>query len=224
VRDLFDNLPAAIRLFQTAASLPIRRLVFVSSGGTTYGPMDRLPIGEEAATRPISPYGISKLAIENYAFMYRATHALPIICVRPGNAYGPGQIPFTGQGFVGTAMASLLAGKELVLYGETIRDFIHVRDVAAGIVAALDKGTLGARYNIGCGEGRSTREVLERIVALARPDGHEPRVSVLPARPFDVPANVLDAGRLQRDTGWKPTIAFDQGLRETWAWYLANQR
>jgi UDP-glucose 4-epimerase len=221
VSDLFGNLPAAIKLYQTAAALPIKRLLFVSSGGTVYGPTTRLPLDEDAPTRPISPYGISKLAMEQYGFMYHVNQGLPIICVRPANAYGPGQIPFSGQGFVATAMASLLTKKELVLFGEngTIRDYVHVRDMAAGIIAALDQGAIGATYNLGSGQGRTTREVLDAILALSRADGYDVPLRVLPERRFDVPANVLDAARLQRDTGWRAQIPFDEGLRETWHWY-----
>ena len=224
--DVLENLPAAIKLFQISATLHIKRLVFVSSGGTAYGPKQPLPIDEEATTRPICPYGISKVAIEQYAFMFHATHGLPIICVRPSNAYGPGQTPFTGQGFVGTAIASLLERKQMVLYGEsgTTRDFVHVRDVASGIAAALDKGRVGECYNIGSGQGLSTRAVLDQILALAQPDGYEVQLRVLPGRPFDVPANVLDASKLRRDTGWQPRVPFDQGIRETWSWYRDRYR
>jgi UDP-glucose 4-epimerase len=222
--DVLENLPAAIKLFQIAASVGVDRLVFVSSGGTAYGPKQGLPIDEQATTRPICPYGISKVAIEQYAFMFHATHGLPIICVRPSNAYGPGQTPFIGQGFVGTAIACLLEHKEVVLYGEATRDFVHVRDVAAGITAALDQGRIGECYNLGSGQGMSTRAVLEQIVALARPDGYEVQLRVLPGRPFDVPANVLDASKLRRDTGWQPSVPFEQGIRDTWRWYRDRHR
>ena len=102
----------------------MQKLVLVSSGGTVYGNPSTVPVAEDHPTTPISPYGITKLAIEKYAAMYRLTAGLPVVCVRPGNAYGEGQRPFSGQGFIATAMASVIQGKEVVLFGErgTVRD------------------------------------------------------------------------------------------------------
>ncbi|NTW89230.1 MAG: NAD-dependent epimerase/dehydratase family protein, partial [Desulfobulbaceae bacterium] len=159
VRDILDNLPAPVKLFETACSQGLKKLVFVSSGGTVYGKPQYLPISEDHPTHPISPYGITKLATENYAYMFHELAGLPVVTVRPGNAYGEGQKPFVGQGFVSTAIVSILQEKEITLFGEsgTIRDYVHVSDVAAGIHAALDKGMPGSCYNIGTGSGLSNR-------------------------------------------------------------------
>lgn len=224
VDDILSNLPASVNLFEAVVSLGIKKLVLVSSGGTVYGKSAELPISESHATNPISPYGITKLAIEKYALMYHEIAALPVVCVRPGNAYGDGQRPFVGQGFVATVMASLLQGREILLYGEsgTIRDYVHVDDLAQGIVAALERGASGSCYNIGTGIGKSNRDVLNSIFPHARAAGIEPRVRTEPLRPFDVPANVLDCSRLRNETGWQPMVAFEEGIRRTWEWFLKN--
>ena len=226
VQDILTNLPAAVCLFEVASSLGVERVVVVSSGGTVYGQAERLPIQEEHPTNPISPYGVTKLAIEKYGHMFTQLNGLPVVIVRPSNAYGERQKPFSGQGFVATAMASILNDQEIVLYGRsgTVRDYVHATDVAEGIVAALESGKAGAQYNIGSGEGRSNKDVLDAIYPLAQAVGFEPRIRILPARQFDVEVNILDSGKLQNDTGWKTKVPFDVGVERTWNWFLKTQR
>jgi len=224
VQDILHNLPPAVSLLRVASGITLDKYIIVSSGGVVYGDTRSLPITEEHPTNPISPYGITKLAIEKYALMYWRTSSLPVVCVRPGNAYGEGQRPFAGQGFIATAIASILGGKELSLYGDsgTIRDYIHISDLAQGIVAALEHGKKGQCYNLGTGVGRSNRDILESLARLSRPLGFEPIIRVFPHRPFDVPANILDSTKLQRDTGWSPSVSYDEGLERAWWWYAGQ--
>lgn len=227
IYDLESNLPASLVLLEEAAKLPnLQRLVFVSSGGTVYGPTDRLPISEEAPTRPVSPYGITKLTIERYALMFQRLHNLPVTIVRPSNAYGLGQKPFTGQGFVATAMGQILQREKVKIFGDkgTVRDYVHVRDVASGILAAMEHGAEGDVYNIGSGIGRDNRAVLNAIEQLAGPAGYPVEVDIEPERPFDVPANVLNFGRLLACSGWLPRVSFEEGLSEMWADIAAGAR
>lgn len=221
IRDILNNLPAAVGLFEVASGLPIQKIVVVSSGGTVYGPAEDVPILEKHPTNPISPYGVTKLAIEKYGFMFMKLKGLPIVTVRPANAFGEQQKPFTGQGFVATAIASVLQRKDLFLFGSpgTIRDYIHVTDVATGIVAALESGKLGAVYNIGSGEGRSNKDILDAIYPLAHAAGLEPRIHILPAREFDVSANILEGKKLRQETGWAATVPFNVGIERTWHWF-----
>lgn len=225
VNDILVNLPEAVRLFELAATLPLKKFVWISSGGTVYGRTLAVPITETHPTLPLSPYGITKLAIEKYAHMYFEGKGLPIVCVRPANAFGEGQRTYAGQGFIATAIASILDGRELTLFGEqgTIRDYLHVSDVAAGIVAALLQGRPGEVYNLGSSQGLSNREVLNALHPLAVKAGHPVSIKVLPPRPFDVPANILDCTKLRNETGWQPQLTFAEAIAQTWAWY-AEQR
>ncbi|WP_460618456.1 NAD-dependent epimerase/dehydratase family protein [Hymenobacter ruber] len=224
VHDILVNLPTAVRLFELAASLPIRKFVWISSGGTVYGRTKAPFLTEEHLTEPISPYGITKLAIEKYAHMYFESQGLPVVCVRPSNAFGEGQRTYSGQGFIATAIASILDGRELSLYGEegTVRDYLYVQDVARGIVASLINGQPGQVYNLGSGHGLTNRQVLDALAPLAASTGHAIKLRVLPVRPFDVPLNVLNSEKLTAHTQWHPQLDFAEGLARTWAWYAAH--
>jgi len=225
VQDILENLPPLVNLLNVASKFSLKKILLVSSGGVIYGHTDKTPIDEEQSTNPISPYGITKLSAEKYARMFHVTQDLPIVCVRPGNAYGETQRPFIGQGFIATAIASILTGLTLNLYGEsgTIRDYIHVEDVACGIIAALFKGKPGDVYNIGSGEGRSNRDILNSLSPLAQAEGLSIRLNTLPMRKFDVPVNVLDCSKLKGETGWKAQISFNDGIRRTWDWFCRNK-
>ena len=226
IQDVLSNLPAAISLFKAASETSVRKLVLVSSGGTVYGKTKNVPISEDHPTNPISPYGITKLAIEKYAKMYNELKALPVVCVRPSNAFGEGQRPFTGQGFIATAIASILEQREISVFGEigTIRDYIHVTDAANGIIAVLEHGIPGTCYNIGSGVGRSNQDVLDAVHPFAESAGLQVRVKRLPRRPFDVPVNVLDCTQLGKETGWRVTIPFKEGIERTWNWFLLRTK
>ena len=216
--DIQANLPPSASLLRCAAEAGLRRVVLVSSGGTVYGVANALPIGEDHPTDPISPYGITKLTMEKYGLMFHRLAGLPVVIVRPGNAYGPGQTPGAGQGFIATAIAHVLNHHEVTIYGKegTVRDYIHVTDVASGIAAALERGELGRCYNIGTGIGRSNLEVLKAIEPLASGMGCRVALRIAESRGFDVPSNVLDSARLRKVSGWVSRVSFERGIEETW--------
>ena len=225
ITDIKDNLPSVINFLEWMSLFSIKRIVMVSTGGAIYGNTNENPISETAATNPVSPYGITKLAVEKYSSMYCTHKKLPIITVRPGNAYGIGQSPFLGQGFIATATYSMLEKKEVKIFGRngTVRDYIHVRDVSNGIIAALKKGKIGETYNIGTGRGVSTKFVFELISKIASNAGYfVPKVKNEKLRPFDVRKNILDSSKLQKDTGWYPKISLEEGIEEYWAYSLKD--
>ena len=217
--DLLQNLPPAVQLFSEVAARG-GKLVIMSSGGTVYGEAISLPIREGHPTKPISPYGVTKLTLENYAHLYAVTHGLKFVCLRPANAFGVGQRPFEGQGFISTAMASVMRGQPIRLFGQegTIRDYIYVSDLAAGIVGALEKGHQSETYNLGSGIGLSNTDVINAMLPLMQELGYEVRVEHLPPRIFDVRVNILDSTKLQEHTGWKTKVKFGDGLKRTCEW------
>jgi len=216
--DVVSNLPPSVGLLQEALSAGAAKVVLVSSGGTVYGMPRALPINEDHPTHPISPYGITKLAVEKYGLMFQALYDLPVVIVRPANAYGEGQRFLSGQGFIAAAMYRIKEREVVEVYGArgTVRDYIHVSDVASGIVAALEKGQPGNAYNIGTKQGRSNLEVLRMIEPLAAKANLKVRTQFLPPRKFDVPVNILDSERLHAISGWQPSVALEEGVAKLW--------
>ncbi len=217
--DLLQNLPPTVQLFSEVATRS-GKLVLVSSGGTVYGEAISLPIAENHPTQPISPYGVTKLTLEKYAHLYAVTHGLQVVCVRPANAYGEGQRPFAGQGFIATAMASVMQGKPITLFGRqgVVRDYIFVSDLAEGILKALEQGMPREIYNVGSGVGRSSREVIEAMTPVMQEIGCAIRIDYAPERVFDVQANVVDSSKFRQHTGWVPQVSFEEGLLRTRDW------
>jgi len=219
VDDLMQNLPATVRLFDVIAQSGAR-LLLVSSGGTVYGQAVTLPIREDHPTQPVSPYGITKLTIEKYASLYAQTKGLKFVCVRPANAYGAGQLPFLGQGFIATAMALMLEGKPVSVFGEcgTVRDYIYIYDLVSGMVSVLEHGCLSETYNLGSGIGLSNLEVITQIQSVMLENKRMVEIQSLPERGFDVLVNILDTKKVHELTGWKPVIDFKDGLKRTKKW------
>jgi UDP-glucose 4-epimerase len=213
IDDLNDNLAPSVRLFIQAAKFG-KKLLLVSSGGTIYGEQKHEKIIESHGKRPISPYGLTKLTLENYAFLYGVTHNLDFVIVRPTNAYGIGQTPFTGQGFIATAVAAAKLNKDIKIYGEsgTVRDYIYVTDLAKGIVDVLTKGDARTAYNISSGLGYSNLDIVNKLNAILKKYGASLTVTHLPERPFDVKSNILDNNKVCKHTNWQPLIDIDQGL------------
>jgi UDP-glucose 4-epimerase len=224
-KDISENLPRFVRLLHFAAERCKGKFVFLSSGGTVYGQAKFLPITENHPLEPLSPYGIIKLATEKYAAMYGLQLGIHIICLRPGNVYGEGQLPFRGQGFVATAIGSVLEDKPIEVFGPTgtVRDYIHVEDTARAVFAVLEKGVTGTTYNVGTTRGLDNANVLD-ILKIALPAAYSmPPIKYLPERVFDVRENILDCSRLSADTDWEAEIPFEEGLKRSFSWLEQNQ-
>ncbi len=143
--DVADNLISTLNLLRTMVDLGIRRILFLSSGGTVYGVPDITPIPEDHPLRPINSYGIVKVAIEHYLEMFRRESKLSPIVIRPANPYGPRQAHVGVQGVVTTFMKQALEGKPIEIWGEgaIARDFFHVEDLARLCVTAAASETVG---------------------------------------------------------------------------------
>lgn len=223
----FDrNIRPAIQLMEKCCELKTAKLIFLSSGGTVYGNHSVCaPISEDSRTHPISLYGTSKLMMEQIGFLYHFQKNLPFIVARPTNAYGPGQQPFRGQGFISTAFASVLAGRSVNVFGDgsVVRDYVHARDIADALVALINRSQPGEAYNIGTSIGTSLKTLINQyLIPIVSADGFEFRCEYMAARGMDVAYNVVSNEKLFRETGFVPSIGMDQGLRETWAWLKQN--
>lgn len=210
--DLAQNVGSLLRLLEAARARGGVRIVFPSSGGTIYGRTDLLPIKEDHPKGPISAYGIAKQTAEAYLDLYRNAHGVDSIALRIGNPYGASQDPAKGLGAVTHFARAALSGRPLTLFGDglTVRDFVHIDDVVDALLAAGDRREVHGPINIGAGQGHC---LLDVIAALEAELGRVLPVMRQPARPFDVPACVLDINRAQEQLGWAPRLPFQIGLK-----------
>ena len=216
VYDVETNLVSTVKLLDEARLRGVERIVFVSSGGTVYGRPAELPIREDHPTEPRVSYGVVKLAIEKYLRLYEHLHGLSHRILRLSNPYGPHQDPSGAQGAASVFLGRVHRGQPVEIWGDgsVVRDYIYVTDAVEGILAAADSDRPGT-YNLGSGRGVSLNQLVE---AIREATGREFPVEYLPGRPFDVPANVLDISRAERELGWKPAVGLREGLARTWAW------
>lgn len=188
-----------------------RRLLFISSGGTVYGPNCQTPTPESAICRPISAYGIHKLAIENFLFLEHHLHGLDYVVARIANPYGGRQRRNALQGAPTVFLSKVLKGEFIDLWGagEIKRDFIHISDVSMALIRMLDyKGSFRV-FNIGSSYSFTISHLIERIEVLS---GRKALIKTLPSRPFDVPVNQLDISLARSELGWSPKLKLDGGI------------
>jgi dTDP-glucose 4,6-dehydratase len=174
---------------------------------------------EASPLAPNSPYAASKAASDLLVRAAMQTHHLPAIIVRPCNNYGPRQFP---EKLIPLAIRHALAGQPIPLYGEgrQVRDWLYVEDACAGILAAAERGETGAVYNLGGGEERSNRALLERLLdIMQRPRDLIARAADRPGHDFRY---AMDCTRARRELGWQPRVALEDGLRRTVKWYAAH--
>jgi UDP-glucose 4-epimerase len=213
-RPTFDaevNVIGLLRVLEAATGAGAQ-VVFTSTGGAIYGECER-PALEADPRQPLSPYGTSKLAGEEYLATWNRLYGSGHVALRLANVYGPRQLPTLEGGVIAIFLNRMGAGEETVVYGDGLqsRDFVHVGDVARALL-----GAVGARpgvYNIGTG-------VDTRIVdlhALCRgATGTEGEPTFAEPRPGEILRSVLDPAAAGRELGWRAEVALEDGLRRTW--------
>lgn len=216
VFDIQGNLINTVRLLQLMVQKGISRIVYLSSGGTVYGNPEVSPIPETHPLRPICSYGVIKVAIENYLFMYQSLHGLKPVVLRASNPYGERQGHFGVQGVIGTFLQKIKTGEQIEIWGDgsIVRDFIYVADLARLCVEAGKSDYCGV-LNAGSGIGHSIQDVLN-VSACAVERVIEPVYK--PGRTYDVPSVVLDVSKAKNKLGWEPATDLLQGIHNAWQW------
>lgn len=202
------NVEGTERLARLALAHGRPRFVFFSSGGAIYGETPD-PAAESTPPAPLSPYGWNKLKAER---RLEALGVQPLV-IRPSNVYGPRQRADLEGGVVSVFLNRALRGEPLELHGdgEQVRDFVHVSDVVAAVLALLDAGLVGA-WNVATGAGATVREVADEV---ARATGTSAALVSAPRREGDVRRSCLDASVLRRATGWRPRYDLRAGVAAT---------
>ncbi len=215
-RPLFD---AEVNVLGTLNMLEAARaggaaVVFASTGGAIYGDV-QAPAAEDAPLRPVSPYGMAKLAAEGYVAGWRRVHGLRSVVLRFANVYGPRQSASLEGGVIAIFLERLAAGEETMIFGdgEQTRDFVHVGDVVRSLIAAAERDD--GLFNVGTGVETTVNrlhELCREASGIDAPPRHGP------PRLGDARRSVLDVDRAERELGWRPEVALADGLRLTWDW------
>lgn len=216
--DLAVNGLGTVNLLAAAARAGARKLIFVSSAAV-YGVPEALPLTEDSPTRPVSPYGLSKLTAENYVRLLGDQYGLAWTILRPANLYGPLQVSGGDGAVVPAFLQRFLAGQDPVIHGDgtQTRDFVHVADMAAAIAAALARAD-GLTLNVGSGIATSVLSLWQHLAGLL--GWRRPPVFGAP-RPGDIPHSVLASAAARQHLGWAPRVPLAAGLAETLAWARA---
>jgi GDP-4-dehydro-6-deoxy-D-mannose reductase len=214
------NALGTVYLLEALRAAHLSPRVLLVGSGEQYGlirPEDN-PITEEQAFRPVTPYGVSKATQDLYGYQYYAAYDLPILRVRPFNSFGPRQTDaFVIAGFARQIALIEARQAEPVLFVGNLqarRDFLPIEDVVQAYLAIAQRGQPGDAYNVGSGQARSIREILDLLLSYAK-RAIQVREDPARMRPIDVPLAVADIFRLRATTGWKPMVNFESALRQT---------
>ncbi|NDW01343.1 NAD-dependent epimerase/dehydratase family protein [Yangia sp. PrR002] len=212
VDDIQENVIPHVSFIQKAISAGVRRYIFVSSGGTVYGPNAPVPTAETAHTNPINSHGMTKLMIEKYLQMFSRVDGLEYVILRVSNPYGPGQTFRKGQGLIPAILQRQRESLPIQIFGDgsSQRDYIYIDDLTAAVEKVVDCPSAGNEvFNIGKGEGRSILEVIETLEATL---GVCFEKEFLPGRNTDVSRSVLDISKACRLLSWAPGISLEEGV------------
>ncbi len=213
--DVQSNVVETLFLLEQCVARKIRKVLFVSSGGTVYGRSERLPIAEDSPTDPECSYGITKLTIEKYLALFNRLYGLDYVIVRPSNPYGERQNPNSIQGAVPVFLGKAAKGEAIEIWGdgEVVRDYIYIGDLVEGMYRAATIAAPSRIFNLGSGKGSSLNEIIEMVRLVT---GRAVKVEYQAKRAFDVPKTYLDISRARQELQWSPDTPLEDGIRKTW--------
>ena len=211
--DANTNIIGTLNLLQNSVKTGVKKFMFASTGGAVYGEQNYFPADEEHLTSPLSPYGISKLAVEKYLYFYRVQYNLNYTILRYANIYGPRQSPMGEAGVVAIFTSKLLRNEQPVINGsgKQTRDYVFVGDVVKANITTLNDGNSDI-YNIGTGKETDVNQLfqlLNNIVGNGMSEKHGP------AAPGEQMRSVITSEKIFKKFNWKPSTNLEEGLRKT---------
>ncbi len=215
--DVASNVFPTIALLEMLKRKRNIKIIFVSSGGTVYGNSNEKKLKEQSMNNPICSYGISKLMVEKYLYLYSYLYKVNYAIARLPNVYGERQQWYKNQGLVSTFIYNMLTNKPLIVWGDgfTIRDYIYVHDAVKGIAKFLHYKGNYKIFNISSGVGYSVNDVIEKIMKIVN---CKPEIIYKPKRDFDVNSNVLDNSLACTELKWTPQVTIDDGINIVYEW------
>lgn len=217
IYDAGVNIIGTLNLLQNAVKYGVKKFMFASTGGAVYGEQDYFPADENHKQQPLSPYGISKLAVEKYLYFYKEVHGLRYTILRYANIYGPRQNPLGEAGVVCIFLDKILAGEQPIINGsgEQTRDYVYVKDVVKANLLNLNEEE-SEIYNVGTGIETSVNELFRLINQNFNNSIKEVHG---PAKPGEQMRSVITSEKLFKKFGWKPSTRLEDGLKETIDYY-----
>ncbi|HKZ07614.1 MAG TPA: NAD-dependent epimerase/dehydratase family protein [Methylomirabilota bacterium] len=216
--DASVNVMGGLNLLEGCRRFGVSRVIYSSSGGAGYGDTEVIPTSEDHPSQPSSPYGVSKVAMEQYIFALGALHGWTAVSLRYANVYGPRQNPAGEAGVIAIFCTRMLDGLPCVINGDgkQTRDYTYVADVAAANLAALERPRVTGGFNIGTGMETTVVELHKRLCSAASLDAAFVHA---PARPGEQRRSCLNPERAARDLGWRPAVSLDKGLALTYEFF-----
>jgi UDP-glucose 4-epimerase len=220
---IFDaevNLIGMLNLLEEGRLQGLRRVVFSSTGGAIYGEQEAFPCDEEHPLRPVSPYGVAKLAAERYLFFYKVQYGIDYLALRYANVYGPRQDPHGEAGVVAIFCGRMLEGKPVKIFGDggQTRDYVYVGDVTRANLGGLLSQVSGA-LNIGTGTETSVNQLYQELAG----DKFELKPIYDAARPGEQRRSVISSARAFHELNWKPEVALADGLARTYEYFKSRR-
>jgi UDP-glucose 4-epimerase len=214
ILDIESNLIGSVKLLDAMRKNKCSKIIFISSGGTVYGNPFLVPTPENFELKPICSYGITKVAIENYIYMFHKLYDMDYLILRVSNLYGTRQNNVGSQGLINTFMDRIINQEEITIWGDgnATRDFIFVEDLCRLIQLAINSNVIGT-FNAGSGIGNSVNEIIEIISEIVN---LVPNVKKLDPRNFDVAKNILDVSKAEAILNWKATTELKKGIQLMW--------
>ncbi len=213
LEDLDINIAGSVNLLDMCCKYDVAKFIFASTGGAVYGEQDYFPATEDHPTRPISPYGVSKLSVEHYLYYFHNEFGVNGVALRFANVYGPRQNPHGEAGVVAIFCDRLISGEQAYIYGDGLqtRDYVFVEDVARVNKLALDLNGFQT-FNIGTGVETDVVSLFEGLSSLT---GSRMKREHKPPMPGEQRRSCIDPGMAGRLLGWRPEIPLSVGLAKT---------
>ena len=212
--DAETNLISSLKLFKECVNLKIKKIVFLSSGGTVYGIPDEIPVNENYYSNPVCSYGIIKRTIEEYLYLFNFLYGQKYFVFRLSNPYGERQNPNAAQGAIAVFLNKVINDQKIEIWGdgEVVRDYIYIKDAVEVLAGSLKIEADEKVFNLSYGQGYSLNQIIETIKNIT---DKKINLEYQKSRKLDVPVNILNNEKVKKTFNWSPRTNLEDGIKKT---------